>query len=84
MKPYIAVVTLPNPRPVAGEAYTECYAPIGEFPTREEAEAACDIYAARHPVIKRHISQTLPPFFFRGASPDGLAAILIEAEEAAE
>ncbi|ASP17714.1 hypothetical protein HMPREF9120_00591 [Neisseria sp. oral taxon 020 str. F0370] len=63
---FIAIVSLPNPTPRAGEAFTHAWASLGAFPSRELAQAAIDVCAAKNPVQESRISQTLPRFFFQG------------------
>ena len=67
---FIAVVSIPNPKARAGEAFTHVWATLGAYPTPEQAQAAIDLYAAKNPVQESRISQTLPRFFFQGGQLD--------------
>ena len=72
---FIAVVSIPNPKARAGEAFTHVWATLGAYPTPEQAQAAIDLYAAKNPVQESRISQTLPRFFFQGASPESMGIL---------
>lgn len=65
---FIAIVSVPNPKARAGEAFTHVWASLGAYPTPEQA--AIDLYAAKDPVRESRISQTLPRFFFQGGQLD--------------
>ena len=72
---FIAVVSIPNPKARAGEAFTHVWASLGAYPTPEQAQAAIDFYAAKNPVQESRISETLPRFFFQGASPESMGIL---------
>lgn len=67
---FIAVISIPNPKARAGEAFTHVWASLGAYPT--PGQAAIDLYAAENPVQESRISETLPRFFFQGGQLDSV------------
>ena len=60
---FIAVVSIPNPKARAGEAFTHVWATLGAYPTREQAQTAIDLYAAKK-TSKRKPCQPNPAALF--------------------